>query len=125
MLTNDEFTTNIWVTICAVGSVLFVCIPYFVNIYFAANIKNYLSLSKNECARSYFENYSSIFVTLVCLCGGVHPALTVCSSAMFGLNVINSGLTKHELKQLHKIKVIGTVIFENLPQVLFACFFFL
>eukprot|EP01083_Nonionella_stella_P183018 660197_1 len=40
------------------------------------------------------------------------------SSGVFGLKQVNSGLTSHELKTMNKIKLIGTIWLENIPQLM-------
>ena len=46
----------------------------------------------------------------------MHPILCLVSSNIFGLEFFTTGLTKHELNDLTKFKLIGTVLLENLPQ---------
>ena len=59
-------------------------------------------------AKAYFEYLQYYQVT--------YSALAAVSSNIFGLQMFNSGLTRYELKALSKIKVFGTIILENLPQ---------
>ena len=64
-----------------------------------------------------FENHSILFVALVVITGGSHSAMAVVSSNCFGLNLLSSGLTKYETRKLLKIKIINSVVLENMPQV--------
>ena len=50
------------------------------------------------------------------LTGGEYPALSMVSSNIFGLSMMNSGLTRSELREMLKFKVFGTVLLENVPQ---------
>eukprot|EP01083_Nonionella_stella_P097192 273177_1 len=50
--------------------------------------------------------------------GGCYPALALVSSRLFGLQILTSGLTQYELKGMSTIKVIGTVVLENIPQLI-------
>ena len=117
--TDDEAYTgfkdaNILILIAAVGSTASIVLPYVVNLAIAANIKRLIR--KNNAAKAYFQYYSAIYVLFVVLSGGAYPALAVVSSNIFGLVMFNSGLTKYEMKKLSKIKIFGTIILENLPQ---------
>eukprot|EP01083_Nonionella_stella_P028833 79460_1 len=69
-------------------------------------------------AISYFNSRVLFFVFLMVFCGGVYPALSMVSSGVFGLKQVNSGLTSHELKTMNKIKLIGTIWLENIPQLM-------
>eukprot|EP01083_Nonionella_stella_P213988 771297_1 len=51
-------------------------------------------------------------------CGGCFPALSMVSSGVFGLKQLNSGLTSFELKKMNRIKMIGTIWLENVPQLM-------
>ena len=56
---------------------------------------------------------------LVVITGGCYPALALISSNIFGLTLTSCGLTHYELKALSKIKVFGTIMLENVPQLIF------
>eukprot|EP01084_Bolivina_argentea_P074739 135556_1 len=105
---------NLLVLISAIGSSVSIILPYIVNLAIAANIKRLIR--KNNAAKAYFQYYAAVYVLFVVLSGGAYPALAVVSSNIFGLIMFNSGLTRHELKKLSKIKVFGTIVLENLPQ---------
>ena len=64
-----------------------------------------------------FENHSKLFVALVVITGGSHSAMAVVSSNCFGLDLLSSGLTKYEMRKLVRLKIINSVVLENLPQV--------
>eukprot|EP01084_Bolivina_argentea_P209957 357524_1 len=117
LIQNNQIETDLIIKICAICSVVFVAVPFIANLFYAAKIKTFIS-TQNIMANAYFANYSGIFVGLVCVCGGCYPALAVVSSAIFGLDVLNSGLTNHELRELNKIKVVSTIFLENIPQLL-------
>ena len=40
------------------------------------------------------------------------------SSNIFGVRILSSGLTQFELRKLSNIKVFGTVVLENVPQLM-------
>ena len=56
---------------------------------------------------------------MVVFTGGSYSALALVSSNVFGLKIFGCGVTRYELRQLGKMKVIYTVIIENIPQL--AC----
>ena len=57
------------------------------------------------------------------LSGGCYPALAVVSSNVFGLNLLSSGLTSYELRKMTKIKMFGSVLLENVPQLIFQALY--
>ena len=103
--------SNMLVLASAVGSSLFIVIPFIANLFVAANIKTIVS--GNEAARTWFQTRTSIFTALVVLTGGAYPALSVVSSNCFGLSMLNCGLTRYELRRLLGRKVITSVLLEN------------
>eukprot|EP01083_Nonionella_stella_P251280 867136_1 len=100
--------------ISAFGSTFFVLIPYIANLVVAARIKHVVR--KNPMAKGYFQGNTPLFALLVVVTGGAYPALALVSSRIFGLQIMSCGLTQYELKQMSKIKVLGTVLLENVPQ---------
>eukprot|EP01084_Bolivina_argentea_P001058 1943_1 len=111
---HPKLTDDILILVAAIGSTLFVFIPYFANLAIAAKIKTFVS--KNICAKGWFQYHTPVFVLMVVFTGGAYPALALVSSQIFGLKLMSCGLTQHELKRLGKIKVVGTVLLENVPQ---------
>ena len=96
-------------------------IPYIANLIIASRIKELIK--RNVAARSWFQGYTPIFAALVVLSGGCHAALAVASSNVFGLKIFSCGVTKYEMKKLGKIRIIGTVIAENIPQLIFQAIY--
>eukprot|EP01083_Nonionella_stella_P214049 771504_1 len=96
------------------GSLLFVIVPYIANIILASKMKEIVA--GNGAAVSYFEQRSALFVTLVIFSGGAYPVLALMSSRIFALEIFDCGLTRYELMRLSKLKIFGTVVLENLPQ---------
>ena len=114
--TRDDVIEDPIITVIAIGSVLFILLPYIANLWIAARIKKIIK--GNETAKSWFQEFTSVFTLLVVLTGGCYPALAVVSSNAFGLKLFSCGLTQFELKKLSKIKIIGTIILENVPQLI-------
>eukprot|EP01084_Bolivina_argentea_P297783 513070_1 len=104
------------ITICTMASAVFVILPYSLNLWMASSIKKLTCT--NRAAVTYFTNYTAVFVGLVCCCGSSFVATQVVSSAVFGLNIFNSGLTSYEITKLSKFKIWGTIWAENVPQVI-------
>ena len=117
IITHPDFRTNMGYLIAGVLSATFTVIPYTSNLIMAIRIKEFVR--SNNAAKGWFQANTAIFAMLTALSGGCHAALSLVSSSVFGLPVLTSGLTQYELKQMSKIKVIGTVAIENVPQL--AC----
>eukprot|EP01083_Nonionella_stella_P092101 257700_1 len=94
----------------------FIIMPYTVNLWMAAKIRSTNVILKNDAAITYFTNNIASFVLLVSLSGSCFTALQVVSSGIFGIDHLNSGLTRYEVRQLSKLRIIGTVCLENAPQ---------
>lgn len=113
--------------VSCVGCIAFVIIPWIANLIIATNIKTFVS--GNNAAVSYFEHNTALFVPLVVFSGSCYPSLSLVSSRLYGLDMFNSGLTKHELRHLSKIKIFGSILLEVLFNILFnyfrfnSCFF--
>ena len=117
IMSNELLFEKLFLFIAGFGSMAFVIIPYATNIIIASRIKNIIK--NNPAAKGWFNYFTPIFTLLVVLCGGCHSALTVVSSNIFGMRIFSSGLTRYELKKLNRIRIIGTVLIENVPQL--AC----
>eukprot|EP01084_Bolivina_argentea_P171973 297922_1 len=101
------------------GSITFLLIPYLTNIIIASQIKKLIG--NNYFAKLYFEQNVTLFIGLVVICGSSYSSLLLISSRIFGLNILDSGLTLYELNNnLRWIKIIGNILLENIPQVIFG-----
>ena len=116
ILNRDDLLSNISILIAGFGSAFFVLIPYVANLVIASRIKEIIK--ENEAAKGWFQYHTPVFTVLVVLSGGVYVALSVVASNIFGLRIFSCGLTQYELKKLNKLKVIGTVMIENVPQLI-------
>ena len=99
-------------------SMLFLVVPYGLNVAYAAKVPNSTIIQNNTSARTWFEQRQSMFITLVVFSGGCYPAMSLCSSNIFGIPLLNCGLSSFELTALSDIRVITTVLTENGPQLL-------
>ena len=99
-----------------IGSAAFTLIPYIANLVVAARIKEIIK--DNLAAKSWFQHKANLFTLLVVFTGGSYSALALVSSNVFGLKIFACGITRYELRQLGKMKVIYTVIIENIPQLI-------
>ena len=101
----------------ALSSSFFVALPYCANLFVAARIRSLNGVvRRNEAANTWFPHYSKVFTAFVVVTGGCHPALELVSSNVFGLASFSSGLTRFELKQLTCIKMLNSVVLENVPR---------
>ena len=115
---DDVFRRTVLLVV-AVGCSLFIVLPYCANLVCAARIKALGGvIRRNEAANTWFEHRYRVFAAFVVLTGGCHPSLELVSSNIFGHFAFSSGLTRYELKQLVSIKVITSVVLENVPQLI-------
>jgi len=111
---HDDLWNERLLFVAAIGSTAFLIIPFAFNLYRASTVKQLVG--SNEAARTWFENHLPIFVGTVVITGGCYPALGFVSSGIFGIDLLTSGLTKHEIRDLISIKIYGSVLLENAPQ---------
>eukprot|EP01083_Nonionella_stella_P225798 802449_1 len=97
------------------GSILFILLPYVINIYIAFKIEKYIQ--DNKAASMHFKAYRSLFVFIMLVTGSSYIALLLLSSRLFALDVFNSGLSRYELRQLSTLKVYASVLTEDMPQI--------
>ena len=108
---------NTLILAAGIGSATFTIIPYVANLIVASRVKEIIK--DNVAAKSWFQHKANLFTLLVVFTGGSYSALALVSSNIFGLKIFSCGVTLYELRQLGKMKVIYTVIIENIPQL--AC----
>ena len=104
---NANVWNNFQLLISGIGSLVFLGLPYFCNLMFAARIKR--RISSNGRAKAWFQKYVSIFVLFVVVTGGCYPALALVSSNVFGCGIFSCGLTQFDLRSFQKIKVVNTI----------------
>jgi len=104
------------ICIAGIGSIVFLVIPYLMNLYYASKMKEYID-NRNEIAQQWFERYSKVFNALVLLSGGSYVSMLLCSSNVFGIDAFCAGLTRLELKKMSKIRILANTIMENIPQI--------
>ena len=98
-------------------NIVFTIIPYSLNIYYTAKLPSKAVIQNNPSARIWFERHQYLFIFLVVGSGGCIPALNLVSCNAFSLGVLNTGLTSFELASLSDIRVIASVITENIPMI--------
>ena len=123
--THPDLSTKPLIMVSGLGSIVFVAVPYFTNLYMVCNyyacqvlqpcpfsqasrIKS--KIKGNDAAKTWFVHNSAIFVAFVVLTGGCFSSLALVSSGIFGLEILDAGLTRHELRNMLNLKVFGTVI---------------
>eukprot|EP01084_Bolivina_argentea_P287564 493448_1 len=99
-------------------SVLSIIIHYGLNIGYATKLPNAQVIKSNNAASTWFDQHQSLFILLVVISGGCYPALLLISSNVFGIAVLNAGLSSFELSGLSDIRRMTTVVTENGPQLL-------
>eukprot|EP01084_Bolivina_argentea_P046611 85831_1 len=114
----ENGNNNILLYISGIGSILFVLLPYSINILITFKLESLISF--NKTALLYLKQHRAIFIAFVLLTGSVHSVLLLLSSRIFGLDFFNCGLVQYEIEQLSHLKIFASVLLENLPQLLFA-----
>ncbi len=99
-------------------NIVFIVLPYISNLLYAIKIKSQAVIANNIRADAYFVDYISAFIAFVIISGGCYPSLLLASSRIFNLDVLNCGLSKHELFLLSKIKIMSTITQEDVPQLI-------
>eukprot|EP01083_Nonionella_stella_P260780 888698_1 len=103
---------------CGVSAVVFTVIPFLINLLYGVKIKRQEIIALNKRADEYFSARMTLLIGLIIISGGCFPGLMLTSSGIFGLNLLDNGLTKYELDQLIEIKIKSTILLENGPQLI-------
>eukprot|EP01083_Nonionella_stella_P078463 214754_1 len=120
ILTHPLASSKSIILYCGILSVLCTLIPFLSNLYYGVTIQSQEVIKNNKRAETYFTDKMALFITLIVCSAGCYPALVLVSSRIFGLDAFNSGLTKHELNRLSKIKIRSTITMENGPQLIIS-----
>eukprot|EP01083_Nonionella_stella_P185690 677691_1 len=120
ILTNPLASSKSVILYCGILSVVCTLIPFLSNLYYGVTIQSQEVIKNNKRAETYFTDKMALFITLIVCSAGCYPALILVSSRIFGLDAFNSGLTKHELNRLSKIKIRSTITMENGPQLIIS-----
>eukprot|EP01084_Bolivina_argentea_P061457 112312_1 len=99
---NNGYHKTLLLYIVAVGSIIFIVLPYSINVYFAFQIEKYVENNKNAVV--YIKNYRTLFIFLTLLTGSTFTSLSLLSSRIFAWDSLLSGLTKYELRKLSSLK---------------------
>lgn len=94
-------------------SVIFFAVPYAMNMKYAAMLPKNRYIKANKRALDWFERNSALYVPIVVFTGGAYPALCMVNSNLFGISLLDAGLSSFEMAQLGSMKVVTTVIYEN------------
>eukprot|EP01084_Bolivina_argentea_P110384 197125_1 len=100
-------TQDLFLTVIGICSVVFITLPYFINIY--TTWKFELFIIDNKCAIMHFKKYRMLFIFLMFITGSTYISALVLSSRIFAMEIFCSGLTKYEIGKLAKLKIMGAV----------------
>lgn len=59
-----------------------------------------------------------MFTGLVIITGSTYTAVDITASKLFGLAIFNNGLTSMDLIHFQDLKVVNSVVLENIPQLI-------
>eukprot|EP01084_Bolivina_argentea_P216055 367018_1 len=102
--------------IAGIGPVIFIVLPYSINIYTLWTFDQFIA--DNKSAIIHFKQYRFLFIAIMLCTGSTYIAAALLSSKLFGFQILCSGLTKYEMSKLSKLKVFGSVLAENIPQLI-------
>ena len=114
-MSRGEYPPSLWFAF--ILNIVFFIIPYSLNIYYTARLASKAVIQNNPSARIWFERHQYLFIFLVVGSGGCIPSLSLVSCNAFSLKVLNTGLTSFELTSLSDIRVIASVLTENIPMI--------
>eukprot|EP01083_Nonionella_stella_P099736 280460_1 len=97
-------------------SLVFIVLPFIMNIFYAKNIRSQKVISESPSAQSWFTAYLGEFILICILCSGTYPVLILCNSEIFGLEFFDLGLLRSDMQELSKIRIRTTIFMENCPQ---------
>eukprot|EP01083_Nonionella_stella_P247848 858868_1 len=103
--------------ILCVSSITFCALPWLINVLLICKVQRYLM--KNKRSRFWFTipSNTKCFIFLVLFTGDVFFATQVISSNIFGIKRFDAGISsKVDIERLRIMKVLGIVVFENIPQ---------
>eukprot|EP01083_Nonionella_stella_P185829 678739_1 len=102
-------------------SVLFIIVPWTINIVFLLLFR-YRWANNREVA-SWLREHTVKLVGMTMVCGGAQPSIELANSRIFGLEVFSMGLSRYQLIQSSKFKVLLTTMLENIPQILITTYY--
>ena len=80
-------------------------------------------IKNNPCAVTWFHKRRKFLGWVIALSGGITSSIRICSSNMFGLDLLAFNLSKHEKAQFEQYKLRFNVLFENVPQIILQIFY--
>ena len=101
----------------------FILIPWICNICFLFIFRYQHSINNNFETNKWFRDHSYKLVLVTMLCGSANTAINLMNSQIFGLGLFNMGLTKLQLIETNKFKVILNIALENVPQIGFTVYY--
>eukprot|EP01083_Nonionella_stella_P085196 236108_1 len=126
-LSDCSFAYNIQLfdsfSILFILSSSFILVPWICNICFLFIFRYQHSIATNFETNQWFRNHSYKLVLLTMLCGSANASINLMNSRIFGAHMFNMGLTKLQLIQTTKFKVLLNTLTENLPQIVFTSYF--
>eukprot|EP01083_Nonionella_stella_P038022 103570_1 len=133
---NASFTEHILILLSGVGVLTFIFLPYLINIILTQHIKSIIR--SNIACKQYFETPNEcgcirhtsyvLFIIVMTVSGSAWCSLLLLSSQIFGIHVLNNGLTTHDLMQLLAgpksiVFIASHTICHNIPQLVFQCLY--
>ena len=102
-------------------SILFIVIPWTINIIFLLAFR--YKWANNREVAGWLREHTYKLVAMTMFCGGAQPSIELCNSRIFGIDLFSMGLSKYQMIQNSKFKVLLTTVLENIPQVFITVYY--
>ena len=112
---NHEY--SLYYLILAIGSAVFLIVPYIANVINASKTKSKKFLNKIR-VQEYFSQNSLIFLIIALLTGDAYVTLQVTNSKLFAINKLDLGITDYDFRHMKTMKIVYVVLLENFPQLI-------
>ena len=103
-------------------SVLFIVIPWLYNICFLFYMQK-INWMDNVLTASWNRRHRKKLVFATMLSGGMFYSVRLLNSRLFGLRVLDMGLSHRQTLYIAQRTVIVTALLENLPQIVVQCIY--
>jgi len=108
-----------------VVAVVFIVLSYLANI--ASMVTMLLRVLENKMtsiySKRYFQGYSQFYIALVFASGDCFMPFWLISSNLFGIPLLNSGLSRYQRERYRLHHVVCVILLRNIPLFVIECYF--
>ena len=103
-------------------SVIFIIVPMAVTLYQLYDVSS-KKWSKNDELRGYLSGHLYSLYMVSIICGSAFAGIKLFRSRLFNLSVFDIPLSKQQSLHFETKKVYSTILLENVPQLILACWY--